>query len=286
MNKKFIECGSHRLSLDGTLVMGILNVTPDSFYDGGTYSNTGDVLERARRMVADGVDILDVGGESTRPGSEPVSIEDEIGRVVPVIGALACELDVPVSADSYKPEVVSKAIEAGASMVNDVYGLRSEGMAELVAESGLPVVIMHMQGTPKSMQDDPVYRDVVGDIKEFFRERIEYAKSRGVKDGQIILDPGIGFGKNLEHNLEIIRRFIEFKELGYPLLVGASRKSMIGQILDAPPEKRLSGSIAVAVASIMNGADILRVHDVAETVQAARVTDAVLLTGRLRRQPP
>lgn len=276
MAKKIIECGRHKISLDATVVMGILNVTPDSFYDGGRYESIEDALERARKMVADGAGILDVGGESTRPGSEAISVEEEVGRVVPVIKELAGELEVPISIDSYKPEVVSKAIDAGASMVNDVNGLRSYGMAKLVAESGLPVVLMHMQGSPRSMQDNPSYKDVVSYIKAFFEERIEYAKSRGVAEEQIILDPGIGFGKTLAHNLEIIKRLSEFTELGYPILVGASRKSMIGEILGAGPENRLEGSLAVAVASIMNGASILRVHDVAETVRAARVADAVL----------
>lgn len=271
-----LKCGRSALSLDWTLVMGILNVTPDSFYDGGRYTSIGDAVSQAKKMVADGAGILDVGGESTRPGSEAISVEEEVGRVVPVIKELAGELEVPISIDSYKPEVVSKAIDAGASMVNDVNGLRSDGMAKLVAESGLPVVLMHMQGTPRNMQDNPSYKDVVSDIKAFFEERIEYAKSKGVQPGQIILDPGIGFGKTLAHNLEILKRLSEFTELGFPLLIGASRKSMIGDILHVPPEKRLSGSLAVAVASIMNGASILRVHDVAETVRAARVADAIV----------
>jgi dihydropteroate synthase len=183
---------------------------------------------------------------------------------------------IPISIDSYKPEVVEEAFKAGASMLNDVYGLRSPGMAELAASFRLPVVVMHMQGTPKTMQENPRYRDVVSEVKTFFSERVDYALSKGVKRKQIIFDPGIGFGKTLEHNLELLRRLPEFKELGFPILIGASRKSMIGGILGLPPEERLEGSLAVAVASIMAGADILRVHDVKETVRAARVADAIV----------
>jgi dihydropteroate synthase len=273
---KILECGRWRLKLDKTLVMGVLNVTPDSFYDGGRYSVLESALAHARTIVSEGADILDVGGESTRPGSKPLSVREEKERVIPLIEELAGEVKIPISIDSYKPEVVEEAFKAGASMLNDVYGLRSPGMAELAASFRLPVVVMHMQGTPKTMQENPRYRDVVSEVKTFFSERVDYALSKGVKRKQIIFDPGIGFGKTLEHNLELLRRLPEFKELGFPILIGASRKSMIGGILGLPPEERLEGSLAVAVASIMAGADILRVHDVKETVRAARVADAIV----------
>ena len=260
------------------MVMGILNVTPDSFFDGGEFVDVDAALLRAREMVSGGAEIIDVGGESTRPGSNPVSAGEEVERVVPVIEALAGGLDVPVSIDSYKPEVVSKAVEAGASMINDVYGLRSEGMAELVASSGLPVVLMHMQGSPKNMQDEPSYGDVVEDIKYFFKERVAFAREKGVSQDQFILDPGIGFGKTLEHNLAILARLDEFIELGFPILIGASRKSMIGDLLGTAPEDRLEGSLAVAVIASLKGVGILRVHDVAETVRALKIVDAVKKT--------
>ncbi|MFH1835461.1 MAG: dihydropteroate synthase [Methanobacteriota archaeon] len=273
---KIIYSGKFKLDLDKTLVMGILNVTPDSFFDGGSWVDVDAAVERGREMVELGADIIDVGGESTRPGSDMVPIKEELKRVLPVVEALACELRVPISIDSYKPEVVEKAISAGASMVNDVYGLRSVGMAELVAESGLPVVVMHMQGSPKNMQENPSYNDVVMDIKSFFKERIMHAKSHGVLEKQIILDPGIGFGKTLDHNLEILRRLPEFRDLGLPLLIGASRKSMIGEILNAPPCDRLSGSLAIAVIAAAKGANILRVHDIGETVAVLKVADTIL----------
>ncbi len=256
--------------------MGILNVTPDSFYDGGRYASAEDALSLARRMAEDGADIIDVGGESTRPGSEPVPPREEIRRVVPLIKKLSAELTISISIDSYKPEVVAKAIDAGASMVNDVNGLRSPGMAELVASSKLPVVVMHMQGSPKIMQEKPHYKDVVAEITAFFRERIAYALDSGIAARQIILDPGVGFGKTLEHNLEILRNIGEFKKLGFPVLIGSSRKSFLGALLDLPPEKRLEGSLASAVLAASQKADIVRVHDVAETVRALKVADAII----------
>jgi len=270
------ECGRYKLQLNRTLVMGILNVTYDSFYDGGRYSRVEDAIERTREMVSQGADIIDIGGESTRPGSEPVSLDEEIQRVVPLIKSLSKKIKIPISIDSYKPEVVKKALDAGAMMINDTYGLRSSGMAEIVAESKLPVVIMHMQGTPKNMQENPKYKNVVKEIKEFFVERTEYAMNRGVKKSQIILDPGIGFGKTLEHNLAILRNISEFKKLGYPLLVGPSRKSFIGKILDLPVEERLEGTIASAALIASQGADIVRVHDVKEIVRALKVADAIV----------
>jgi len=260
-----------------TKIVGILNVTPDSFYDGGKVDGVDAAVVRALEMVSEGADVIDVGGESTRPGSDPVSVDEEISRVAPVIKKLSKECGVPISIDSYKPEVVSKALEAGASMINDVYGLRSPGMLELAAESKLPIILMHMQGTPKNMQENPTYGDVVEDIKKFFKERLAAAEASGIKKENIILDPGVGFGKTLEHNLEILRRLEEFKELGCRILVGPSRKSFIGTITGAPPAERLAGTLASVVASILNGADFVRVHDVAETVQAACVAENIFI---------
>jgi len=285
MAVKKLHCGSFTLPLERTLVMGILNVTPDSFYDGGRCASAEDALSLARRMAEDGADIIDVGGESTRPGSEPVPPQEEVRRVVPLIEKLSAELTIPLSVDSYKPEVVAKAIDAGVSMVNDVNGLRSPGMAELVASSKLPVVVMHMQGNPKIMQEKPHYTDVVTEITAFFRERIAYALDSGIAARQLILDPGVGFGKTLEHNLEILRNIREFKKLGFPVLIGASRKSFLGALLDLPPEERLDGSLASAVLAASQKADIVRVHDVAETVKALKVADAIIRgrgAGRLR----
>lgn len=258
-----------------TFVMGVLNVTPDSFFDGGVYPHKQGAVECARQMVSDGADIIDVGGESTRPGSEPVSIDEELRRVIPVIEEIK-DLGIPISIDSYKPRVVKEAFNAGASMVNDINGLRTPGMIELAAELDATVVLMHMQGTPKSMQDKPRYQEVVNDIKSFFTQQTTKALDAGVKKENIILDPGIGFGKTLEHNLEILRRLSEFKTLGFPILIGPSRKSFIGEIIGLPPEERLEGTLAALALSIMKGVDFIRVHDVKEAVRVARVCDAVM----------
>ena len=257
--------------------MGILNVTPDSFYDGGKNEGVDAAVSSALEMISQGADVIDVGGESTKPGSDPVPAEEEISRVVPVIEKLSSECSIPISIDSYKPEVVAAAIDAGASMINDVYGLRSPGMLALAVESRLPVVVMHMQGTPKSMQDTPTYGDVVADIKTFFEERLSAAEEAGIQRENVILDPGIGFGKTLEHNLEILRRLEEFKQLGCRILVGPSRKSFIGMLTGAEPAERLPGTLAAVVASILNGADFVRVHDVAEMVQAACVAENIFI---------
>jgi len=254
-------------------VMGVLNVTPDSFSDGGRYLDPEDAFRRAERMVDEGADIIDVGGESTRPFSEPVPPEMEVQRVVPVIRRICESLDVPVSVDTYKPEVASAAIDAGACVLNDVFALRKEGMLEVAAERGVPVVLMHMKGTPKTMQENVQYNDVVAEIKAFLEERISAASSAGISE--VVADPGIGFGKLPEHNLEILRRFEEFRSLGVPLLVGCSRKSFIGHVLDLPVEERLEGTLAANAVVVMKGADIIRVHDVKENVRMLRVLEAV-----------
>ncbi|HHQ44874.1 MAG TPA: dihydropteroate synthase [Candidatus Altiarchaeales archaeon] len=254
--------------------MGILNVTPDSFSDGGVNFSIGDAVESAKQMVADGVDIIDVGGESTRPGSESITVEEELRRVIPVIQKIK-NLGVPISIDSYKLEVVEKAFDAGASMLNDVYGLRTLGMPELAAKHDVPVVIMHMQGMPISMQENPKYDNVVGDIKKFFEKQVDVALKAGVKKENIILDPGIGFGKTLGHNLEILKNIKEFKTLCYPILVGHSRKRFIGDILEIPVEERGPATLAISTYLALQGVDYIRVHDVRETVEMRKILEAV-----------
>jgi len=266
------------------LIMGILNVTPDSFSDGGRFLDLNSALRHAEQMIDEGADIIDIGGESTRPFSDPVSAQEEMQRVVPVIKELSGISDVPLSIDTSKPEVAEKALAAGASMVNDVFAARREGMAELIAESGVPLVIMHMLGEPKTMQENIHYTDVVDDITDFLRERIEYLERKGVKREKIILDPGIGFGKTVRNNLEILRRLGEFRSLGLPILIGASRKSFIGAVTGQNVGERLYGSISAAVLSVLNGANIVRVHDVAETRDALLVADAVLKTFNSERK--
>ena len=265
------------LKLDRTLVMGILNVTPDSFSDGGKYLKKEDAVKRALEMVEEGADLIDVGGESTRPRSEPVPIEEERRRVIPVIKEISSSIGVPVSIDSRHPQVAREALQAGAAMINDVGGLRDPEMIRLASETKAPVIMMHMLGEPRTMQQNPEYEDVVGDISMFLEDRMRAALRAGVEAKRMILDPGIGFGKTVQHNLQIINRLREFKSLGRPLLVGGSRKSFIGKLLGEGGN--LEGSLAIAAASIMNGASILRVHDVKETVRIARTLDAVIKAG-------
>lgn len=255
-------------------LMGVLNVTPDSFYDGGEYERVEDAVKRALEMVGEGAVIIDIGGESTRPGSERVSLEEELDRVIPVIEELSDEIDVPISIDTYKPEVVEEAVKAGADIVNDVYGLRQDGMPEKIAELDVPVIIMHMQGEPKNMQESPSYENVIDDISSFFLRRVEEAVSCGIDPDKIILDPGIGFGKRLEHNLEIIERLDEFTSFGFPILLGASRKSFLDQILDKGSDDRLYGSLAAASLAVKKGVSILRVHDVEETRDVLNTVEA------------
>lgn len=258
------------------LIMGILNVTPDSFSDGGRYHSPEEAVSRAEAMAGEGADLIDIGGESSRPGSEPVSAAEEIRRVLPVIERMAGRISVPISIDTTKSEVAKAALSAGARLVNDISGLRSDpAMAPLVAREGVPVVMMHMKGTPKDMQLQPEYRDVIGEIRGYFVERVKFARNQGIREDQIILDPGIGFGKTVDHNLEILARLGEFRSLGYPLLVGPSRKSFIGNILGLPVEERLEGTLGAAAAAILQGASILRVHDVRAVSRMARVIGAL-----------
>ena len=264
-----------------TLIMGILNVTPDSFYDGGKYSSVESALERAREMVEEGADIIDVGGESSRPGSLPVSKDEELSRILPVIKAISDELDVPISVDTYRAEVAEEAIKAGAGMVNDITAMGGdESMAEVVSEHGVPICLMHMKGTPQNMQKNPHYDDTMAEITKFLHERAEYAMAKGIDEKNIILDPGIGFGKRtgegIEDNCEIIARLAELKSLGFPVLVGASRKTFIGNLSNTRVEERLEGSLGAEAMAIANGADILRVHDVKETKRMAMVVDRIV----------
>lgn len=275
---KILEVGRYKFNLSRrTHITGILNVTPDSFSNGGKFLEVSQAISQAEKMIEEGADIIDVGGESSRPGAEAVSIEDELARVIPVIEELASRTDKPISIDTYKAEVARRALDAGAAMVNDISGLRGNGeMVELVAQRQVPLVIMHMQGTPQNMQDNPQYDDVVGEIISFLRDRIGIALSAGVTKERILVDPGIGFGKTLQHNLEIMHRLSEFKSLGFPILLGTSRKSFIGSVLGLPVEERLEGTVATVAFGISQGADLVRVHDVKEAVRVARMTDAML----------
>ena len=260
-----------------TLIMGIINVTPDSFSGDGLGTDVDRAVAQAQQMLADGADILDVGGESTRPGSEPVPEEEEIRRVLPFIERLSAESDAILSIDSYKSAVVTAALQAGAHLVNDISGLyHDSNMARIVAEAGAAVCIMHIQGSPRDMQKEPKYADVIGEISDYLEEGIATAADAGLGREQLILDPGIGFGKTLEHNREILRRLREFRSLGCPLLVGTSRKSMIGAILDLPADQRVEGTAATVALAIAGGADIVRVHDVKEMSRVAKVADAIV----------
>lgn len=261
-----------------TLVMGILNVTPDSFSDGGMFLDHNAAVEHAMAMIEDGADIIDIGGESSRPGSEPVSAEDEINRVIPVIHALAKRTDKPISIDTYKAATAKAALEAGANLVNDISGMTFDpNMKAVVAEHKCPVIVMHIKGTPRDMQKSPVYADLMEEVTEYLRQCVFDAVDAGIDERLIIIDPGVGFGKTADHNLEIIRRLSELKSLGRPILMGTSRKSTIGQVLGGlPPEERLEGTAATVALSIANGANIIRVHDVKEMARVAKMTDAVL----------
>jgi dihydropteroate synthase len=259
-----------------TLVMGILNVTPDSFYDGGRRQDPRRAIADGVAMVESGAAILDIGGESSRPGARPVDVDEELARVMPVVRGLRREVTVPISIDTYKSAVALAALDSGADIVNDISGLRFDAaMTALVARQQVPVVVMHMQGTPRTMQLEPRYGDVVEEVKNFLAAQVRRALEAGINSENVIIDPGIGFGKTLAHNLELLRRLPVLEALGYPLLVGASRKAFIGKIINADAQDRLEGSVAAAVAAVLGGAHILRVHDVKETVRAVRIADAL-----------
>ncbi|MBI5675635.1 MAG: dihydropteroate synthase [Nitrospirae bacterium] len=258
--------------------MGILNVTPDSFSDGGIYFDKEKAVEHALTMQEEGADIIDIGGESTRPGAKAVTLKEEIKRVVPVIEALAKKVSIPISIDTYKAAVADAAISAGASIVNDISGLRFDrGMPKVAARHKTPVVIMHIKGTPKNMQKDPSYKALIPEILDYLTESIAIARDAGIPDNMIIIDPGIGFGKTLEHNLEILNRLHEFRGFEKPIMIGPSRKSFIGKILGGlPAEERIEGTASAVAIGIFNGANIIRVHDVKAMSRVAKVADAVI----------
>lgn len=285
MSERTVDCRGRPLPLGRrTLVMGILNATPDSFYPGSRVPSAEDALARGVRMVEEGADLLDIGGESTRPGSDEVPIDEEIRRVVPVLEGLLHRVSVPLSIDTRKPLVAEAAFRAGAHMLNDVAALRAEGMVEAAREAHAPVVLMHMRGEPKTMQEDVRYGDVVREVAAFLDERVRFAVERGIPRERLILDPGLGFGKrtglDVDDNLTLLARLPELRSLGLPLLVGASRKTFLGHLtattpaVPSPVGERLEASVAAACVAALNGADIVRVHDVQETVRALRVVDA------------
>lgn len=270
----FLHCGPFKLDLSRPLVMGIINVTPDSFSDGGCYASTASAISHARQLITDGADILDIGGESTRPGAAAVSSQQELDRVLPVIEGLH-DISVPISIDTYKPEVMRAALAAGASMVNDVNALQEESALDVVASSGAAVCLMHKQGTPENMQQQPQYQDVVAEVSAFLRDRIVAAETAGITRDRIVIDPGFGFGKTLAHNLDLLRELKTFCALGVPVLAGLSRKSMLGAITGREVDERQVVSIVAALLAVEHGAAIVRVHDVRDTVDALKIRDAV-----------
>ena len=278
--RKIIKIGpvDFNMEQEGALIMGILNVTPDSFYDGGQYFKKGDAFKRADEIIEQGAHIIDVGGMSTRPGSKPVSLDEELSRTIPVIEHVAKNSKKnPISIDTCRSEVAKRAIDAGAAIINDISGLSADNkMMELAFQSKSSIIIMHMQGNPENMQENPTYSDVVDEVYDYLYERTLKAVEAGIEKEKIIVDPGIGFGKKVEHNLEILSRFCEFNEMGYPVLAGVSRKFFIGNLLGGlPAEERLEGSIAAAVYAFLSGASILRVHDIKETLRALKIAKAI-----------
>ncbi|MDO9205215.1 MAG: dihydropteroate synthase [Methylotenera sp.] len=274
MHSHFL-CGKYQLNLNRPHVMGIVNVTPDSFSDGGQFSSANLAVEYALQLIAEGADILDVGGESTRPGAKPVSLDEELSRVIPVIKALSHIATVPISIDTYKPEVMRQAISAGADIVNDVRALQEQGALEAVVNSKVGVCLMHMQGIPQTMQLKPDYEDVVSEVKQFLIDRLNVVMAHGVSKNRILLDPGFGFGKTRIHNIALIQHLDSLLDMGQPLLVGLSRKSVLGAIAGGDEGQRLYASIAASVIAAMKGAKIIRVHDVKATVDALKVVAAI-----------
>ncbi len=260
-----------------THIIGILNVTPDSFSDGGKFFKFDDAVKQGIKMAEEGADILDIGGESTRPGSNPVSLEEELSRVIPVIESLSKRIDIPISIDTYKAKVAQTALKAGAQMINDISALRFDPeMKKITAEYNVPIVLMHIQGTPRNMQENPWYEDVISEITDYLKESIKIATGAGIDPDKIIIDPGIGFGKRLEDNLNILKNLKRFSILNCPILIGCSRKSFIGKILNLPMGERLEGSLAALAVAVMNGAHIVRVHDIKESKRVVELIDAIL----------
>lgn len=282
-----LDCGGRSLRLDRPRVMGIVNVTPDSFSDGGDHFDAGAAIAHGLALAAEGADILDVGGESTRPGAQAVSVEEELRRTIPVVEALSRQLAIPVGIDTSKPEVMRAAVAAGAGMINDVFALRREGALDAAAALGVPVVLMHMQGEPRGMQANPEYDDVVGEVHRFLAERVFAAEMAGIPRTRIVVDPGFGFGKTREHNLHLLAQLQRFTELGVPVLAGLSRKRTIGELTGrADPRARVHGSVAAHLVAAQRGAMLLRVHDVAATVDALKVWEAVAAVPAPRAPAP
>lgn len=280
-----LDCNGRALVLDRPRICGVVNVTPDSFSDGGVNLDAQTAIECGLRLVAEGADFIDVGGESTRPGAQAVSVDEELARIIPVIEGLAKQVEVPISVDTSKPEVMRAAVAAGAGLVNDVYALRGEGAAEAVAQLGVPVCLMHMQGEPRTMQDAPHYDDVVGEVHRFLAERVFACEMAGIERRNLLVDPGFGFGKTLEHNLILLRDLERFAEIA-PVMAGLSRKSMIGTLTGrSEPADRVRGSAAAALIAVQRGAMIVRVHDVAATRDALAVWNAVAAITPVSRRP-
>ncbi len=269
------DCAGKSLDLSAPRIMGIVNVTPDSFSDGGKFFSRDAALRQAVKLVEDGADILDIGGESTRPGSTPVAVQEEIDRVAPVIEAISSELDVPISIDTMKAEVMRAAAAVGAGLINDVNALRGEGALQAAVELKVPVCLMHMQGTPQTMQTEPDYQDVVSEVESFLLERVAVCEQVGIPAERIMLDPGFGFGKRARHNLRLMKHLSRLTALPYPVLVGVSRKSIIGDMLKVDVKERLAGSLALASIAVWQGAKLIRTHDVRETAQAVKLTQHV-----------
>jgi len=266
------DCAGKSLDLSAPRIMGILNVTPDSFSDGGQFFSSDAALQQALKLVEDGADILDIGGESTRPGSKVVPIQQEIDRIAPVIEAISAEIDVPISIDTMKAEVMHAAVKAGAGLINDVNALRSEDALKTAVELDVPVCLMHMQGTPQTMQNEPHYDDVVKEVENFLLERVAVCEQAGIKPEKIMLDPGFGFGKRARHNLRLMKHLSRLTALPYPILVGVSRKSIIGDMLKVSVDERLAGSLSLASIAVWQGAKLIRTHDVKETAQAVKLS--------------
>lgn len=272
-----LKCGGRELDLASTAVMGILNITPDSFSDGGIFMAPDKAVDRAVDMAGQGAAIIDIGGESTRPGAEAVDVQQEMDRVLPIVEAVVTGVDIPVSIDTSKPEVMTAAVAAGAGFINDVFALQQDGALQAASDCNVPVCLMHMLGKPRTMQENPQYIDVVADVNDFLERRINAALETGIERANIIIDPGFGFGKSLQHNMELLNNLRNFSALGVPVLAGLSRKSMIGKALGLPVEQRLHASVALALIAAQNGASIVRVHDIAPTVQALRMWQAVTM---------
>jgi len=275
MNEPAWQCGSRTLDLASPVVMGVLNVTPDSFSDGGRFIDAESALQQARRLIADGAAIVDIGGESTRPGAEPASIAQELERVIPVISAMRAESNIFISVDTSKPEVMQAAVAAGADIINDVRALSGAGALEAAAASGAGICLMHMLGEPRTMQNDPHYENVVEDVSAFLAARMRACRDAGIDSARLAIDPGFGFGKLAVHNLALLKSLSSFEVLGAPVVVGLSRKSMLNKLTGRGVDDRLAGSVALAAIAVLNGARIVRAHDVAATLDAVRVAAAV-----------